>query len=100
MKDMKAAERRYLTRRKVEKRLKQAQYSMTWWWPDSEELKSLEDQHDRNRRKGSFKSRAPMDCGHSRCYLCHSEKLNSIADRQAGEADLSYHEALLELGLI
>ena len=39
------------------------------------------------------------DCGHPRCYSCHSGKLFGLPTAQLHRADLSLHEWLSELGL-
>jgi hypothetical protein len=30
-----------------------------------------------NRPRNSYRDRAPLDCGHSNCGCCHSEKINN-----------------------
>jgi len=32
---------------------------------------------DSSLEPGRFRKHKPLDCGHARCYLCHSEKLRS-----------------------
>lgn len=46
---------------------------------------------------GRFRKRHPFDCGVSRCYLCHGEKLRSVPSHRRRIADLSAAEQIFEL---
>lgn len=59
-----AGERRRRTDRIVARRVKTARH-FDIPWP-----------------KGRFRQRKPFDCGHTRCFLCHSEKVARIEKRK------------------
>lgn len=35
-----------------------------------------------NRHRNSYRDRAPLDCGHSECFCCHSEKVNNAQNKE------------------
>ena len=51
----------------------------------------------KNKSVGCFRKRKAMDCGNSRCYLCHYDKIVGIPNRQQMAADIELNEQLNEL---
>lgn len=51
-----------------------------------------------DRQKGRFRKRDAWDCGHARCYLCHSDKVpRRQATYQERCAALRLKEGIIEL---
>ena len=51
----------------------------------------------RSNQLGRYRKRHPLDCGHSRCRLCHFDKLMGYRHEQQIRADASFEEQLGEL---
>ena len=47
---------------------------------------------------GLFRKRGVLDCGKSRCMMCHSPKILHLPTRQLIRSDQSYYEFLVEAG--
>jgi hypothetical protein len=41
---------------------------------------------------GRFRKRRALDCGHSRCQLCHFDKIHGIKSHRQLIEDLRFHE--------
>jgi hypothetical protein len=48
---------------------------------------------------GKFRKRHPCGCGHPRCRLCHSEKIDGVKPHKVAVSDISIREQIAELGL-
>lgn len=46
------------------------------------------------KRIGQCRDRHPFDCGNSKCYTCHSDKLDNIPKIQQLRSDLDLKEYL------
>jgi hypothetical protein len=46
---------------------------------------------------GRFRKKDAYDCGNTRCYICHSEKIMNIAKHKDVVSDLSFKEQVREL---
>lgn len=46
------------------------------------------------KRYGQCRDRHPWDCGHSKCYVCHCDKLDQIPTLQKLRSDLDFKEYL------
>ena len=62
---MKRAERRYQTLTKMRKRLKDVKETCKDYYQDI----------IKRHREGHFRKSSSFDCGNSRCWLCHFDKL-------------------------
>ena len=49
------------------------------------------------RQLGRFRKRRALDCGRSRCFLCHGDKLLDRRRREQCLADLKMQEGMNEL---
>tara|TARA_Y100000034_G_scaffold113512_2_gene148616 strand:+ start:1065 stop:1397 length:333 start_codon:yes stop_codon:yes gene_type:complete len=49
-----------------------------------------------DRQMGRFHKRDAYDCGNTRCFICHSDKLLKIPHRQEILADIAFQEQLDE----
>jgi len=72
---MNRAERRYRTSLIVDRRKRQIKYAQPF---------------NKDYVVGSFKKKSPMDCGSSKCFSCHPEKISGTSSRQKLLFDLSY----------
>lgn len=51
-----------------------------------------------DEQKGRFRKIDALDCGHARCYLCHSDKFKKRSKtKKELDFDLKYEESLREL---
>ena len=48
---------------------------------------------------GRFRKRHPCGCGHPRCRLCHSSKIDDIKPHKVAINDVSVKEQIAEIGL-
>ena len=46
---------------------------------------------------GRCRKNHPCDCGHTKCYCCHCDKLDDIPTKQQIDADLKLKEYSLDL---
>ena len=47
-----------------------------------------------NRPVGRFRKRHALDCGHTRCFRCHCDKILKDKSKQQQLSDISYREQL------
>jgi hypothetical protein len=50
------------------------------------------------KRIGQCRDRHPFDCGHTKCFCCHSDKLSDLPTPQDIRAELNFRDQLKEAG--
>lgn len=50
-----------------------------------------------DKQIGRFRKKDAWDCGNTRCYICHSDKLMEDKRREEVKADLKFKEGLKDL---
>ena len=60
-------------------------------------LQRLDTAHGRTNELGQYRKRKPLDCGNTRCGICHSDKFpKRQTTRQESRSDLKWAEQLKE----